>query len=114
MQRLKAAERQKRIDLARDAALRLVRFEGNVEVDGELQRVAEFRHNNVAIVYYCPRPGSVKPHRLAIRERGKIVFSLEWQDGKQLRSSYKPGEWGRVMRRCDRMPALTGARQCAS
>jgi hypothetical protein len=28
------------------------------------------------------------------RERGKIVFSLEWQNGKQLRSSYRPGEWG--------------------
>ena len=100
MQRLTGAERQKRVDLARDAALRLVRPEGNVEIDGELQRVAEFRHNSVAIVYYCPRPGSSNPHRLMIRERGKIVFSLEWQDGQQLRSSYRPGEWGRVMRQC--------------
>jgi hypothetical protein len=100
MQRLTGAERQKRVDLARDAALRLVRPEGNIEIDGELQRVAEFRHNSVAIVYLSPRPGSSNPHRLTIRERGKIVFSLEWQDGQQLRSNYMPGEWGRVMRRC--------------
>ena len=39
MQRLTAAERQKRIDLARDAALRLVRPQYNIEIDGELQRV---------------------------------------------------------------------------
>jgi hypothetical protein len=32
------------------------------------------------------------PHRLTIRERGKAVFSLEWQNGNQLRSSYRPGE----------------------
>jgi hypothetical protein len=54
----------------------------------------------VSIVYLCPRAGSLKPHRLTIRERGRIVFALEWQNEEQLRSSYKPGEWGRVMRRC--------------
>ena len=100
MQRLTGAERQKRIELARDAALRLVRRQYNIEIEGELQRVWEFRHNSVAIVYLSPRAGSLKSHRLTIRERGKIVFSLEWQNGEQLRSSYKPGEWGRVMRRC--------------
>jgi hypothetical protein len=52
------------------------------------------------IGYLCPRAGSLKPHRLTIRERGRIVFALEWQNGEQPRSSYKPGEWGRVMRRC--------------
>ena len=100
MQRLTGAERQKRIELARDAALRLVRPQYNIEIDGELQRVSEFRHNSVAIVYLSPRPGSSKSHRLTIRERGKIVFLLEWLDGEQLRSSYRPGEWGRVVRRC--------------
>jgi hypothetical protein len=100
MQRLTGLERQKRIELARDAALRLVRSEGNIEIDGEPQRIAEFRHCSVAIVYLCPRAGSSKPHRLTIRERGKVVFSLEWQDGQKLRSSYRPGGWGRVMRQC--------------
>jgi hypothetical protein len=85
MQRLTGAERQKRIELARDVALRLVRRQHNIEIDGELQRVWEFRHNSAAIVYLCPRSGSSNPHRLTIRERGKIVFSLEWLDGEQLR-----------------------------
>jgi hypothetical protein len=105
MQRLTGAERQKRIELARDAALRLVRPQYNVEIDSELQRVWEFRHNSVAIVYLSPRAGSLKPHRLTIRERGKIVFSLEWQNGNQLQSSYRPGEWGRVMRQCLKAPS---------
>jgi hypothetical protein len=100
MQRLTGAERQKRIDLARDAALRLVRLKCNVEIDGELQRLWEFRHDYVAIVYLCPRSGSSNPHRLTIRENGKVVFLLEWQDGEQLRSSYRPGEWGHVVRQC--------------
>jgi hypothetical protein len=105
MQRLTGAERQKRIELARDAALRLVRRQHNIEIDGELQRVWEFRHNSAAIVYLCPRSGSSNPHRLTIRERGKIVFSLEWLDGEQLRSSYRPSEWGRVMRECLKTPS---------
>ena len=67
-------------------------FEISPDQAGELQRVAEFRHNSVAIVYYCPRPGSSNPHRLMIHERGKIVFSLEWQNGERLCSSYRPGE----------------------
>jgi hypothetical protein len=78
MQRLTGAERQKRIELTRDAALRLVRRQHNIEIDGELQRVWE---------------------------RDKIVFSLEWLDGEQLRSSYRPGEWGRVMRECLKTPS---------
>ena len=57
------------------------------------------------IVYLCPRSGSSNPHRPTIRERGKIVFSLEWLDGEQLRSSYRPGEWGRVMRECLKTPS---------
>jgi hypothetical protein len=105
MQRLTGAERQKRIELARDAALRLVRPQYNIEIDSELQRVWEFRHNSVSIVYLSPRAESLKPHRLTIRERGKIVFSLEWQNGNQLQSSYRPGEWGRVMRQCLKAPS---------
>jgi hypothetical protein len=93
------------VELARDAALRLVRPQYNIEIDSELQRVWEFRHNSVAIVYLSPRAGSLKPHRLTIRERGKIVFSLEWQDGNQQQSSYRPGEWGRVMRQCLKAPS---------
>jgi hypothetical protein len=100
MRRFTGAERQKRLELARDAALQLVRPTGNVEIGGELQRIAEFRHNAVTIVYLSPRAGSLTPHRLTIRERGKVVFLLEWNDAQQLRSSYRPGEWGRVMRRC--------------
>ena len=103
MQRLTGAERQKRIEAVCDAALRLVRPQYNIEIGGELQRVSEFRHNSVVIVYLSPRPGSSNPQRLTIRENGKVVFSLEWQDGEQLRSSYRPGEWGRVMRRCLKM-----------
>jgi hypothetical protein len=109
MQRLTGAERQKRIELARDAALRLVRPGYNIEVDGELQRIAEFRHNSVAIVYLSPRPGSWKSRLLTIRENGKVVFLLEWNDGQQLRSKYKPGEWGRVMRRCLKVPSADKA-----
>jgi hypothetical protein len=102
MQRLPVAERQKRIDAARDAALRLVRPAYNIEVDGELQRLSEFRHNSVSIVYVRPRsPASFNPRRLTIRENGKIVLLIEWSaDGEQLQSRYKPGDWGRVMRRC--------------
>jgi hypothetical protein len=101
MQRLTRAERQKRIEAARNVALRLVRPGYCIDVDGELQRLAEFRHNRVSIVYVRPRsPASLNPHRLTIRENGKIVFLLEWHDEEQLRSSYKQGEWGRVMRRC--------------
>jgi hypothetical protein len=107
MQRLTGAERQKRIELARDAALRLVRPGHNIEIGGELQRLWEFRRNSVSIVYLCPRAGSSNPHRLTIRESGKIVFLLEWQNGEQLRSSYKPGEWGRVMRQCLKTPSGT-------
>ena len=103
MQRLTGAERQKRIEPARDAALRLVRPQYNIEIDDELQRVSEFRHNSVVIVYLCPRSVSSNPHRLTIRERGKIVFSR--LDGEQLRSSYRPGEWGRVMRECLKTPS---------
>jgi hypothetical protein len=111
MQRLTGAERQKRIEAARDAALRLVRPQCNIEIDGELQRVAEFRHNSVVIVYLCPRSGSSNPHRLTIRERGKIVFSLEWQNGEQLRSSCRPGEWESLLRRCGRLPAPASRQQ---
>jgi hypothetical protein len=43
----------------------------------------------------------LNPHRLTIRENGKIVLLVEWSaDGEQLQSRYKPGDWGRVMRRC--------------
>ncbi len=62
MRRFTGAERQKRLELARDAALQLVRPEGNVEIGGELQRIAGFRHNSVAIAYLSPRPGSWKSH----------------------------------------------------
>jgi hypothetical protein len=65
----------------------------------------EFRHDTVAIVYLCPRAGSSNPRRLTIRERGKVVFSLEWQNGDQLRSCYRPGEWGRVIRACLKTPS---------
>jgi hypothetical protein len=109
MRRFTGAERQKRLELARDAALQLVRPEGNVEIGGELQRFAEFRHNSIAIVYLSPRPGSWKSHLLTIREKGKVVFLLEWNDGQQLRSKYKPGEWGRVMRRCLKVPSADKA-----
>ena len=109
MRRFTGAERQKRLELARDAALQLVRPEGNVEIGGELQRIAEFRHNSVAIVYLSPRPGSWKSHLLTIHENGKVVFLLEWNDEQQLRSKYKPGEWGRVMRRCLKVPSADKA-----
>ena len=103
MRRFTGAERQNRLERARDAALQLVRPEGNVEIGGELQRIAEFRHNSVAIAYLSPRPGSWKSHLLTIHENGKVVFLLE------LRSKYKPGEWGRVMRRCLKVPSADKA-----
>lgn len=109
MRRFTGAERQKRLELARDAALQLVSPAGNVEIGGELQRIAGFRHNSVAIAYLSPRPGSWKSRLLTIRENGKVVFLLEWNDGQQLRSKYKPGEWGRVMRRCLKVPSADKA-----
>jgi hypothetical protein len=44
----------------------------------------------------------LKPHRLMIRERGKIVFSLEWEPtAEQLQT----GRMGRVMRQCLKAPS---------
>jgi hypothetical protein len=100
MQRFTGAERQKRIERARDVALKLVRPVGNIERDGELIRVADFRLNELAIDYYSPRPPSKRTHKITIRYEGKTVFVLEWDQSRQLRSTYKPGEWGPMMLRC--------------
>ncbi|MEH2482040.1 hypothetical protein V1282_005397 [Nitrobacteraceae bacterium AZCC 2146] len=97
--RLPAAERQKRIERARAVALKLVRHVGFIERDGELVRISEFRHNELLITYYSPRPPSKRPHKLTIRYDGKTVFVLEWDQNGQLRSTYKPGAWGSMMLR---------------
>jgi hypothetical protein len=99
MRRFAGAERQKRVERAREVALRLVQPACCIERDGELVRLAEFRHNELLITYYSPRPPSKRPHKLTIRYDGKTVFVLEWDQNGQLRSTYKPGAWGPMMLR---------------
>ncbi|CAN5491897.1 hypothetical protein BH11PSE4_BH11PSE4_42850 [soil metagenome] len=100
MKRFTEAERQVRIARARDVALKLVRHVGFIEREGELVRVDEFRHNELLIIYYSPRPPSTRPHEITIRYDGKTVFVLVWDQTGQLRSTYRPGAWGPMMLRC--------------
>lgn len=90
--------RQSRIDRARDVALRLVRPVGYIEIDGELIQLSEFDERGVRIKYYEPKlRASQTPRRLVIRHASKVVLLIEWTSDQQLRTSYKPGEWGPIM-----------------
>lgn len=95
------SDRQARIDRARDVALRLVRPVGFIEIGGELIRLSEFDEHGVRIKHYKPKlRASATPSKLIIRHKGEIVLLIEWTPDQQMRSSYKPGEWGPTMIRC--------------
>lgn len=101
---VRRSDRQARIDRARDVALRLVRPIGYIEIGGELIHLSEFNQRGVRIKYYEPKlRGSATPRKLIIRHNGEVVLLIEWTPEQQLRTSYKPGDWGPIMLRHHRI-----------
>lgn len=81
--------------------------QGNIDRAGRSCRISEVVHNEFRLTRSCRRDED-RTSTLDVRFLGKTVLHVEWTRDMVLRTSYRGGDWERMLARYDRTPALAG------
>lgn len=106
-----SADRFERIKALAKVALAILRRNAAgviIETPDGRARVYDLRHNDMTLSLRRQVDDPSHTGQLEIRFDGERVLFAEWSDDGFTKRSYRPGDWERVLRRYDRIPALAG------
>lgn len=105
------ADRTERIKASAKVAVAILRRNATgfiVEAPGGRARVYDLRYNEMTLSLRRQVDDPAHTTQLEIRFDGDRVLFAEWNDDGFTKRSLRPGDWERVLRRYDRIPALSG------